>query len=185
MDCSDAVDQIVELEKEMFLAVRTDGPCSCQADTAGFDFHRRVQFASWNEASLKSYLRHLQVSRDKGINLMTIKYARMQNLIPPYSNNPLIPVLARQMTAWQQQMQEVYPRLMSRARPVEEDEGDFRSFLTYTLGELETYSDETLENLYALHQRCIAQNISLSEVSYVYMAHALGFGSISEMEQQL
>ncbi len=185
MDRPDTVDQIVQLEKEMFLAVRTDGPCSCQADTAGFDFHRRVQFASWDEASLMSYLRHLQDSRDKGINLMTIKYARMESLIPPWSENPLIPVLARQMTAWQQEMQEKYPKLMSRARPVEEDAGDFRSFLTYTLGELETYSDETLENLYTLHQHCIAEGVNLSEVSYSYMARTLSFGSLSEMEQQL
>jgi hypothetical protein len=179
------IDQIVGLEKEMFLAVKTDGPCNCQADVAGFDFHRRVQFASWDEASLQSYLRHLEDSRNKGINLMTIKYARMENLIPPWSDNPLIPVLARQMTAWQREAQQKHPRLMSRARPIEADEADFRSFLTYTLGELETYSDETLQNLHAHHLRCIAKGINLSEVSYEYMAHTLGFESIDEMEEKL
>lgn len=185
MDQIELTNQIINLEKEMFLAVQTDGPCNCQSDIAGFDFHRRVQFASWDEASLRSYLHHLEDSRSKGINLMTIKYARMEKLIPPFSDNPLIPVLAQQMTVWQQEMQEKYPKLMSRARPVEEDAGDFRSFLTYTLGELETYSGETLENLYALHQRCIAEGVNLSEVSYSYMARTLGFGSVSEMEQQL
>jgi len=185
MNHANMIDQIVELEKEMFLAVKTDGPCSCQSDIAGFEFHRQVQFASWDEASLRSYLHHLEGNRDKGINLMTIKYARMENLIPPYSDNPLIPVLARQMTAWQREVQQKYPRLMSRARPIEDDRDDFRSFLTYTLGELETYSDETLENLYAHHQRCITQGINLSELSYEYLAHELGYESIPEMEEKL
>ena len=75
---------------------------------------------------------------------MAVKYTRMQKLIPPDTDNPLIPALARPMTAWQQEMQEEYPKLVLHARPVKEDEGDFCSFRTYTLGEPEKYSDESL-----------------------------------------
>ena len=79
---------ILEMELEMFLSVPTDQPYSCQQDPAGFRLHRGAQFSIWAEDTLGSYQDDLRRAREEGTNLMTIKYARMEDLIPRKNFNP-------------------------------------------------------------------------------------------------
>ena len=84
------LEKIIELELEMFLAVPADGTYSCQEDPEGFRLHRRAQFSIWSEDTLQSYLDDLYRAKKKAINLMTIKYARMDDLLPAENSNPQI-----------------------------------------------------------------------------------------------
>lgn len=176
------IDKIVIIEKEMFLAVKTQGKCACQADIDSFVFHRKVQFTAWDESSLEYYLNHITEAWSKNINLMTIKYARMEGQIPPYSTNPLIKKIANQMLVWQQEMKSKYPNILTDARPLTQDvpERNIRSFLTYSSCELETYSDDTLASLWAHHQNSAKEGINLSIVSYDYMVKELGYASLEK-----
>ncbi len=184
MDKQSLIEDIVQIEKEMFLAVKTQGECACQADIDSFVFHRKVQFFAWDENTLRLYLNHITDARGKKINLMTIKYARMEGQIPPYSDNPLIKKIANQMLAWQREMKQRYPKIMSKARPLTHDipERNIRSFKTYFSCELETYSDETLQSLWAHIQSSVKENTNLSIVSYEYMVKALGYKSLQDAE---
>ena len=79
---------------------------------------------------------------------MTLKYARMENLISPLSVNPIIDEIVQMQLEAQREMLLRYPRILSRGRPLEDDGSASTSFKTYLRGELETYSDKTLELLH-------------------------------------
>lgn len=186
MDKETVIDQIIEVEKEMFLAVNTEEECSCQDNIERFGLHRKVQFIAWDVDTLKHYLSHISEKWAAGENLMTIKYARMENKISPYSNNPLIPQIAKQSALWQQEVVEKYPGIMSKARPLEEDdpEKNIRSFITYLSCELETYSDKTLESLALHQQKKLEEGINLSIVSYEFMVQSLGYEGLDHAEKR-
>src|SRR6056297_729835 len=83
--------KILDFEVDMFRRVPTGEEPSCRAHLENMKLHRRGQFSTWSEKTCESYLEDLREAERKGINLMTIKYARMDELIPVYSDNPLIP----------------------------------------------------------------------------------------------
>jgi hypothetical protein len=187
MDKESLIGEIIEVEKKMFLAVNTEEDCTCQDNVEGFTFHRKVQFISWDEISLSQYLNHIIKSWEKGINLMTIKYARMEGQIDPYSTNSLIPKIVEQRLIWQQEMIQKYPKFMAQGRPLTEDnpEQNIRSFVTYLACELETYSDETLESLEKHQQKHRENGINLSFVSYDYMVKTLGYENLEHTEKTI
>lgn len=188
MDLDTLIDEIVVVEKEMFLAVKTEGECECQADIDSFTFHRKVQFMSWDAPTLRLYRDHIKKSWRQDINLMTIKYARMEEQIPSYSRNPLIHKILNQLIAWQREMKDRYPKIMAKSRPVTEADHPplgVRSFERYMSSELETYSDDVLSSLYDRLQYCIKNGINMSMLSYEYMVHALGFESLYIAESKI
>ena len=176
MNKSELIDQITAIEQEMFVAVKTEGECACQADIDSFVFHRRVQFAAWDECTLSLYLDHIFSNWQQGVNLMTIKYARMEDQIPPYSQNPLIEKITAQSVAWQREVREAYPKLMARSRPITDADAPpgVRSFERYFSCELETYSDDVLQSLMDHMQKSAQAGENLSLVSYEFYGEADG-----------
>ena len=102
------------------------------------------------------------------MNLMTQKYARMDNLIQKLNSNPLIDTIVEYQCAWQRSMIKKYPGIMSGGRPLSsaEDSAFMTSFETYLRGELETYSDATLELLSIDILDKNAKGISMAEELY-------------------
>jgi Protein of unknown function (DUF4125) len=143
------LNRIIEAELDMFQTVSTCGPNRCLEHPRAFQLHREAQFAIFSDATLNSYLDDIEAAKKDHVNLMTIKYARMDRLIPCYNNSPLVGEVADIMVAWQLQLEEKYPDLMQRARPVttQDDDATKTSFETYLKGELETYSEKTLSLL--------------------------------------
>ena len=86
------ISEIIEIEMEMFLSVPSSQKTSCQKYPLKFEMHRRAQFLPWSEDTLESYLGDLNKAVKKSVNLMTQKYARMDNLIPQTNKNPLIKI---------------------------------------------------------------------------------------------
>ncbi len=98
------IETILDLELNMFLTVPSRYPASCQKAPDAFRLHRGAQFSVWSEETLQSYLDDLLEAKEKGQNLMTLKYARMENLIPPLNVNPIIDMIVQMETEAQREM---------------------------------------------------------------------------------
>lgn len=181
------IEKILDVELEMFLAVPSDGDSACRHHPEGFKFHRRLQFSVWSTDTLNHYREDLNRAQQNGENLMTVKYARMQGLVPRRNTNPLIDDIVKIKMNWQKVMIRRYPATMGGARPLSGffDDGWMTSFETYALGELETYSDATLVSLHADLQGMLEQGINASEQIYRLQAEQSGFASLEEAEAHM
>lgn len=175
------------MELEMFLNVPGDGDSQCQHHPEGFRFHRRLQFSVWSQDTLNHYQQDLILARQNNENLMTIKYARMQGAIPCRNTNPLIDEIIRIKMKWQEEMIRRYPHIMGGARPLTESGSQdlMTSFETYARGELETYSDATLNSLHADICAMLEQGINASEQIYQRQVEQSGFDSLAAAEARM
>ena len=175
----------------MFLSVPARYPAACQSDPAGFRNSRSAQFSVWSAEALASYLEDLRTAAEQGRNLMTLKYARMENLVPGLHDDPLVENLIDQIVRvqleWQKELSARFPNLIGRGRPVESDgEGSgVTSFVTYLRGELETYSGNTLACLFRDVLEAKARGENLTEGIYREMVRNLGYRSIEDAEARI
>lgn len=180
-------EQILEVELAMFISVPTAHRYSCQEDPESFKLHRRAQFAAWSIPTLESYLMDLLRARDTDCNLVALKYALMDDLVPRENFSPCINLIIDLALTGQRRFVADFPCLMRGGRPLskEEDVPGLTSFETYLRGELETYSESTLELLYGDMLALQASGTSLSEATYRNLAAHLGFDSLESLEETL
>jgi hypothetical protein len=133
-DKEELIGRIVTIELAMFSRVKAVEPAACQQMPETFRTMRRMSHSALSTDTLASYLQDLQSAVTQGRNLVTEKYARMDNLIPPINRNPLIKSIVALESFWLRDLHERFP-LAVRC------DGRFE---VYALGELETYSDQTL-----------------------------------------
>ncbi len=176
------ISEIIETELEMFLNVASRGNASCQENPDGFRFYRNAMFVTWPEEALASYLDDVQQAKTEGRNLLTLKYARMEGLIPAENNNPLIDKIVDIEVAWAKEIAVNYPNIQRRGRPIEEDSPHATSTKTYLRGELETYSDRTLELYYKHLQDCLKRKENLLETRCLIMVKGAGYSSLEAAE---
>jgi hypothetical protein len=179
------IERILDLELNMFLNVRSEVPVSCQDNPDGFRLHRRAQFSVWSEETLRSYHDDLLDAEQQGRNLMTLKYARMENLIPPLTVNPIIDAIVQMALEAQRVMLERYPNILSQGRPLEDNGSASTSFATYLRGELETYSDRTLELLHRDIQQIGERGENWAIQTYTHLFRELGHESLDAVEERL
>ncbi len=172
------VHEILDIEVDMFRRVPTGEEPSCRVHLEDMKLHRRGQFSTWSSATCASYLEDLRTAEQRGENLMTIKYARMDELIPPRSRNPHIEKILARFRQWQKDMMERYPNIMRGGR-------DMDDFANYLRGELETYSDRTLEFLYADVELHYSEDLNMSIAVYEYLARQSGYDSIEALDRAL
>ena len=179
------IEEILKEELNMFLNVRSRYPVSCQENPEAFRLHRGAQFSVWSDETLESYLKDLLSAKKQGQNMMTLKYARMENLIPPVSLNPVIDKIVDMEVEAQKEMLSRYPNICGRGRPLEEDSPEQTSFKTYLRGELETYSDRTLELLCKDIQQITDRGENWEEHIYSEVVRKLGYHSLDQAEEIL
>ncbi|HDL07715.1 MAG TPA: DUF4125 family protein [Desulfobacteraceae bacterium] len=181
----DLIMEILNRELKMFLSVPTQQKASCQEHPEDFKLVRGSQFQTWSEDTLESYIDDLKAAEKNGVNLMTQKYARMDNLIPKLKDIPVIDEIVKIQYAWQKEMFENYPNVMSKARPLSssEDTSHGTSFETYLKGELETYSDKTLSLLYRDIKESWDNEDNMTERVYDYMVKKLEYDSLDDAEE--
>ena len=179
------IENILEMELNMFLDVPSRYPTSCQENPNVFRLHRGAQFSVWSKETLQSYLDDLLKAKEQGNNLMTLKYARMENLIPPLNVNPIIDMIVQMELESQREMLSRYPNILGQGRPLEDDSPGVTSFKTYLRGELETYSDRTLELLYRDIQQIKDRGQNLAQQLYTNLVRKLGYHSLDEAEETL
>lgn len=188
MEKEELIPKILEIELDMFVSVHSRYPVSCQEDPEGFRVMRSSQFVAWSEETLQSYLSDLKSAVDDGRNLMTLKYARMENLIPPLHENPQIDNILNEIVGvqmvWQKEMFSKYPALMSHGRPLKDTERHQAdtSFKTYLRCELETYSLMTLTHLFRDIMLKHSQGKNMTEEIYLHMVEGLGYSDLEEAE---
>ena len=187
---NDIINQIIEIELEMFLAVPSRDN-SCQKDPKTFRLHRKVQFMPWSDKTLLSYLNDLNSARLDDRNLMTLKYTLMEDSSripgPDPLPDPLIEKIVACQLEWQKEMFLKYPRIMSRARPLEKSTSSaaMTSFKTYLENELKTYSSKTLSSLYQDITSKQKSSKNMAEETYELLAQNAGYPSLKEAEKML
>lgn len=131
------LDDIIEAELAMFLATPNEGGvASCQERPDVFRVMRKMAHCVHKMEFLRSWLDDLRRAKLDGRNLMLEKYARMDDLLPPISENPLLDRIADMETEF---LIDAIPRSNGMIRP--ESVNGFRRYLR---SELETMSDATL-----------------------------------------
>lgn len=167
---------IVAIELRMFLTVQTSDPTTCQEQPEAFKLMRRAGFHVLSPETLESYLQDLQEALDEDRNLITLKYARIDELIPSLNNNPVIGKIVEIEERWFKELEHKYP-LTFRNR------AEFAAG-TYLRSELETYSDRTLELYLKDVTKALQEGRNLTAERYTYLFKQLGYNSIDYMEQQ-
>ncbi|MFX1492910.1 MAG: DUF4125 family protein [Promethearchaeota archaeon] len=165
--------KIIEIEFQMFENVRSNQPSLCQENPGAFKLMREMNHSALSYDTLKSYLKDLKTAKSKGRNLMTEKYARMNNLIPPLKVNPLIQKIVSIESGWMDELSNQYP-LSVNHKP--------NYFIKYLSCELETYSNNSIE-LYLKDIQIAKENgANLAKKRFDHLAKELGYSSLKELE---
>jgi hypothetical protein len=167
---------LVAIELRMFLTVQTSGPTTCQEQPGAFKLTRKAGFHVLSPETLESYINDLQEAMEENRNLIELKYARIDSLIPPLSDNPLIEKIVEVEGRWLKELEKRYP-LTFRGR------ADFATGV-YLRSELETYSDRTLELYYKDVCKALAEGRNLTAERYTYLFKQIGYNSIDDMEKE-
>ena len=200
MNRSEIAEDILNREWNLFQQVQNvGGRASCQEDERTFRIMRAAQFEAWNEAMLASYRQDLIQAEEAGSNPLSEKYGYMmrsthpqeyeqiQDLLPPVSpeKERLVEEILAIEISQTAKFRAMYPNLGRRGRPLTtaEDHDAVTSVETYTRGELQTYSERTLE-LYLNHLRKLEQNKVLFPLIVMKATvRANGYFSLDEAEK--
>ena len=200
MNRSEIAEDILNREWNLFQQVQNvGGRASCQEDERTFRIMRAAQFEAWNEAMLASYRQDLIQAEEAGRNPLSEKYGYMmrsthpqeyeqiQDLLPPVSpeKERLVEEILAMEISQTAKFRAMYPNLGRRGRPLTtaEDHDAVTSVETYTRGELQTYSERTLE-LYLNHLRKLEQNKVLFPLIVMKATvRANGYFSLDEAEK--
>ena len=194
------IEQIVEMEWEMFQNVRnTGGRAAGQDDFETFDVMRKSQFLIWDLPLLESYWQDLQEGKAQGRNLVMEKYAYMMESTAPKEYEAIatgLPKISEEKQAmveqivaiqvgWREEFAEKYPHLSGQARIIHTSEDTLYdiSFETYLRGELKTYSMQTLV-LYG--RRIVAfvqEQKNMTEEIMRYTTAFYGYKTLEDAEQ--
>ncbi|HEY49052.1 MAG TPA: DUF4125 family protein [Dehalococcoidia bacterium] len=170
------LDEIVDIELRMFLAVEPSIPSACQEQPDAFKLMRKGSFFVLSSETLESYLQDLKEAVEDDRNLMTLKYARIDDLVPCLNTNPMIDEIVDIEGRWLKELSERYP-LTFKGR------SDWAADI-YLRSELETYSDRTLDLYYKDISNALKKGENLTEKRYTYIFQQTGYKSIEDMEQE-
>ena len=179
------IEQILDLEWSMFINVRSDREAPCQSAPDAFRKIRGSLFEVWTQEMLGSYLRDLLLARERGENLLTAKYARMDNLIEPLKSNPVIERIVYIEKRWQDEIMGKYPALYERCCRKTDTTGDGRDFSVYLMCELETYGDHTLELYFENVRNADEKNINLAMDALQALIRKSGYRDLDHAEANL
>lgn len=178
MDRRDLLREIIERELKMFVNVRNEGgTADCQKTPDAFRLMREMTLCVQSDAVLASYLQDLVRAETEERNLMTEKYARMDNRIPPLKSNEAIGEIVDAESRWRDSLRREFPHVL-----LEDGRERFRRYLSC---ELETWSDQTLEGYRSLVTEARKQGRNLARERYELLMERLGFRSLAAYERAL
>jgi len=183
MSKAETIKDILKIELEMFKQVRTAESSNCRENTDAFLLVRGAAFVRWSAKTLACYLLDLQEARQDGRNLMTEKYARMDNLIPCLNDGQLIDEIMAIEIEWEKEVRAKYPHVVGQPFPESADtEVGLDNFKNYLRSELETYSDTTLVSYYTDLLEAAGNSENLTEKVLADIFRRRGFTSLAEAE---
>ena len=175
-DREELLKEIVDIELRMFLSVQTAIPSACQEQPETLKLMRKGGFHVLSNETLESYLKDVKEALEEDRNLMELKYARIDNLIPCLNSNPVIDKIVEVEARWINELSERYP-LTFKGR-AEYSAG------VYLRSELETYSNETLDLYFKDISRAVEESRNLTEERYTFIFQQTGYDSIEDMERE-
>lgn len=198
----DTVNEIVMLEWQAFDKVENEGGrASCQDDWPTFSIMRQSQYETWTDEMIESYIDDFYSANENGWNLITEKYARMEestapeayakikDALPPLSDakKAIIDQIAQIQVSWMEDFAEKYPKAAGNARSIHssEDTYDNTSYETYLRGELGTYSDNTLALYGQFIVKLAGTGKNLACMIMENTARAYGYNGLDELEASL
>lgn len=179
------VADVLDREWELFGRVHSAAPVRCQSAPASFRAIRGSLFELWTAEMLAAYLETLERAIAQGRNPLAEKYARMDGLIPPLSENPLIPAIVAVEERWQAALQARYPALYRRCCRSRAPTGDGRNFSVYLRCELETYGERTVQLYHENVERADAAGRNLAIEALDRLVERSGYASLEQAEQVL
>ncbi len=196
------METLIRLEWNAFdKTVNEGGRASCQDDWNTFYAMRKSQYLTWTDEMLESFIDDFQRANERGWNLITEKYGRMEESTAPeeYAKirdafpeiSPEKKAIIEQIVAIQTGMMEEfakeYPKAAGEARVIHtyEDTPYDTSYETYLRGEVSTYSDRTLV-LYGRFLASLArEGKNLAKMIITNSALLYGYASLDDMESKL
>lgn len=177
--------RILDGEWEMFSRVMSAFPVVCQQSPQTFRQVRASIFELWTEEMLISYLSDLYEAGKAGRNLLTEKYARMDDRIPRSNFHPLIEKIVAIESHWQAEVKHAYPHLYHTVCRGDDPTDDGRNFAVYLRCELETYGATTLELYHEQIQQAFAagENLTLKMLERLVLKG--GFEDLCQAERFL
>lgn len=196
------VDTIVKLEWSAFDKVSNEGGrASCQDDWETFSIMRKSQYLCWTDEMLESFINDFNVANEKGWNLITEKYGRMEestspesfeqikDSLPPISEGQkqIIESIVEIQVSMMEEFALEYPKAAGNARSIHtyEDTPYNTSYETYLRGELSTYSETTLLLYGRFVAGLAAEGKNLAKMIIENTAHLYGYESLDSMEAKL
>ena len=196
------INEIIAQEWEMFQQVHNEGGrASCQDEHETFVIMRKSQFMIWSEEALVSYRGDLKEALLQGRNLLTEKYAYMmehtapeeyekiQGALPAISpeKGELVRLLVEKEVLWRENFNQRFPAYGRLGRPLRKEDaasGD-TSIETYAMGELKTYSGQTLKLLSDQYQRLENEGENPAIRIMDYTAQQYGYRDSADAQRQL
>ena len=172
------IDKILEIELKMILAVPSEEKSKVQENTSTFKAVRESGFEFWSIHTLQSYLRDLEKAQKKEVNLMELKYARMDDLIPPFNHNPIIDYIVKIESIWDKQTKRNYPNIFKGSLSNKDEENT--RFERYLRAEYETFSNSTLSYYYINLLEAVKEDRNLIEECLTVIFKSIGYQSLAE-----
>ena len=173
----DLIISIIQQEWPLFTSTQNvDHRSPCQDQMANFIVSRHAYWSMYSTPVLQSYLHDLEVARMKGHNLVTFKYGYMMEYTHPtefltikdklpHNSRIKLSLVATIMALymkWELEIQENSPGYDTHHRPIQSKDNSMThtSVETYMTGELQSYSENTLECILAHFLQCSKNKIN-------------------------
>ena len=196
------VDTIVAAEWEAFdRVVNEGGRADCQDDWDTFSKMRKSQYLTWSIEMLESFLADMKEAAANSWNLITEKYARMEestapekyaqiaDKLPPRDDQTkaIVEEIVKIQVGFMEEFAEDYPKVAGTARKIHtyEDTPYETSYETYLRGELLTYSPQTLRLYgdYVVEHVRNEKNLAAEIMTNTAMLY--GYKSLEDLESKL
>ncbi len=174
------IQKIIDIEQKMFLEVKVreeEGSRACQEKPKTFRFMREISHCTLSEKTLKSYLKDLEKAVEQGRNLITEKYALMENLIPhPEEGEEYIHFISETEVGWMTDLKQRYPKII---------QNNISAFVHYMMCEYETYSVETLRLLAEDIEKAVKDKVNWAEMRYTKLFEKIDYSSLAEANEKM
>ena len=202
MKKEEIINEILEREWNFFTrANNVGGRASCQDNKTEFVIMRKSQWETLPQDILESYLDDLREAKNKRVNIVVEKYARMMEFSSPIeyeaikhhlheisqNKKEIADKIVKIYLDWEQEVINKYPKIAGRGRPLysKSDTLEITSIETYLRGELYSYSEKTNLLYYNYIQKCLDEkkNLALENIQNIVIEK--GFESLEEAENSL
>lgn len=191
---------LASMEWELFQLVHnTGGRASCQDDPDTFFKMRMSQWMVYSDSTVESCMRDFQESAGQGRNLIFEKYGRMMETTHPEEYErvkqyfPEISEKHREAVEeivaihldWDRSTAEAYPYLRKNGRlaTTGEDSADGISMESYLRGELQCFSEKTVEMILEETKEAVRAGVNLQERMIENEVRFYGYESLERAEE--